>query len=78
MTELTDTDVGKSVVNSDGEEIGRVVDIQNGRAFVDPDPSTAETVMSEFGWGDSDQGTYALSDESIATVTDEAVRLGPL
>lgn len=75
MTELTDSDVGKKVVNSDGSEIGRIVDIKNDKAFVDPDPSTAETIMSEFGWGDSDQGTYALPDGSVATVTDEEVRL---
>lgn len=77
MAEITDDDVGKKVVDSDGEEIGRIVDIKNGRAYVDPDPSTAETIMSEFGWGDSDQGTYALPEDSVDAITDDEVRLGP-
>jgi len=78
LRRYTDSDKGKKVVNQSGEEIGRIADVENGRAYVDPDPSVTDTVMSKLGWGSRDEGTYLLESDTIETVTDDEVRLGTL
>jgi len=34
--QITDDDVGKSVANADGDEVGMVADVQHGTAHVEP------------------------------------------
>lgn len=67
---------GKKVVHGD-ETVGRVVDVRQGTAYVDPDPGITETIMSKLSWGDqaSDEETYPLQVESVATVEDDVVTL---
>ena len=74
--EMTDDDVGKSVV-LDGETVGRVVDVRHGTAYVDPDPGIVETIEAKLGWTDAseEEGTYPLQEETIETVTDDEIRL---
>lgn len=71
-------DVGKPVVNDDGEEIGRVVEIRHGTAYVDPDPDGFDRIKSELGWEDADGDAYPLQDGQVALVTDDEVHLGEL
>lgn len=71
---ITSSDEGKPVVHGT-ETVGRVVDVEHGTAYVDPDPGIAETVMSKLGWADKDAETYPLQDASIAEITDDEVRL---
>lgn len=75
---ITDAEEGKQVVDQDGNTVGRVVDVADGTAHVDPDPDITDTVMSKLGWGDSDEETYALDSRSIDEVTDDEVRLGSM
>mgnify|MGYP000589719578 CR=1 FL=1 len=75
---MTADDEGKTVIDETGDEIGRVVEVENGRAYVDPDPSVTDTVMSKLGWGSRDGGSYLLENEAIETVTDDEVRLRSL
>ena len=77
-TEITEDDEGKEVVGPDGEEVGRIVDVEHGTAHVDPDPGITETVMSKLGWGDRDEDTYPLQEASVETITDNEVRLREL
>lgn len=77
-TEITEDDEGKEVVGPDGEEVGRIVDVEHGTAHVDPDPGIAETVMSKLGWGDRDEDTYPLQEASVEAITDDEVRLREL
>lgn len=75
MVELTDQDEGKTVVRGD-EEVGRVVEVDHGTAYIDPDPGIAETIKSKLGWGEREaEDTYPLQEASIASVTDDRVRL---
>jgi hypothetical protein len=75
-TKLTEHDEGKRVVNARGDEVGRVIEIKHGNAYVDPDPGLTETFMSKLGWGDGqDEDTYRLDENDIETVTDDEVRL---
>jgi sporulation protein YlmC with PRC-barrel domain len=73
---LTSDDEGKSVVNSNGDKIGRVIEVKNGAAYVDPDPGLTDTIMSKLGWSDKDEEeTYRLDPSKISTVTGDEVRV---
>lgn len=72
---LTEDDEGKNVVNSSGDQIGRVVNVEHGRAHVDPDPGLTDTIRSKLGWGEDDEEDYMLDSSSIETVSDNEIRL---
>lgn len=72
---LTDDDEGKNVTNSDGDQIGRVMTVEHGKAHVDPDPGMAGTILSKLGWGEDDQADYVLDTASIDSVSDEEIHL---
>ncbi len=73
--QLTDEDEGKKVINEDGDDIGRIVEVQGGTAHVEPDPGLADSIMSKLGWGDSDEDTYQLESSKIESVTDDEVHV---
>lgn len=73
---LTEADKGKRVINNAGNEIGRVVEIKSGAAYVDPDPDLTDTFKSKLGWGDmQSEETYRLDPTNIDTVTDDEIRV---
>lgn len=74
MATVTDDDEGKRVVRGQ-DTVGRVVDVEHGTAYVDPDPGLTDTVKSKLGWGDADEDTYPLQDETIEEITDDEIRL---
>ncbi|WP_418285275.1 PRC-barrel domain containing protein [Halorubrum sp. DTA46] len=75
-TTLTDGDEGKNLVNARGDEIGRVIKVQDGTAHVDPNPGLGERLIDKLGWGDrDDEDIYRLDGSHIDTVTDDEVRL---
>ena len=75
-TELTDDDEGKTVVRGD-DTLGRIANVEHGTAYVDPDPSITDTIMSKLGWSDETERdeTYPLADESVVEVTSDEVRV---
>lgn len=73
-TNVTEDDEGKEVVQ-DGETVGRVVDVDHGTAYVDPDPGITETLLSKLGWTDRDEDSYPLQETAIDQVTDDQIRL---
>lgn len=73
--QLTESDEGKSVVNTNGDQVGRVMKVEHGRAHVEPDPGLADTIRSKLGWGDGDEETYELDDSTIETVSDSEIHL---
>lgn len=75
---MTEDDEGKTVVDERGDEVGRVVDVRDGRAYVDPDPSVTDTVMSKLGWGGRDEDAYLLENDVVESVSDDEVRLRSL
>jgi hypothetical protein len=72
---LTADDEGKSVVNATGDTIGRVVSVEHGNAYVDPDPGLTDTIRSKLGWGEADQDNYQLDAASIESVSDNEIYL---
>lgn len=71
---VTDDDEGKKVVYDD-DTIGRVVEVEDGTVYVDPDPGVTEAVTSKLGWTDADADDVVLHEDSIVDVTDDAVRI---
>lgn len=73
---LTDDDEGKQVVNSAGDDVGRITEVRDGKAYVNPDPGITDTISSKLGWGDADEKEeYELQPDRIETVTDDEIRL---
>jgi len=75
MTEFTDDDVGKRVVNANGDTIGLVSGVDSGSAYVDPDPGLTAKIRSRLGWDDIDENDYALDSSHVDAVTDDEIRL---
>jgi hypothetical protein len=73
---FTDDDVGKTVVDSGGEEIGTVSAVEDGTAYVDPDPGVTDQLKAKLGWEDRDDESYPLPESAVETVTDDLVQLG--
>ncbi|MFO7925578.1 MAG: PRC-barrel domain containing protein [Halobacteriota archaeon] len=74
-TNITDDDEGKRVLNANGDEIGMVTEVKDGKAYVDPDPGITDKLRSKLGWGDADEDDYILERDRIDTITDDEVRL---
>lgn len=74
-TTLSDSAVGKEVVDEDGETIGIVSEVKHGTAYVDPDPGITDTIKAKLGWEDADDEDYPLQDAAIGTVTDDKIKL---
>lgn len=73
----TADDEGKTVVNSAGDEIGMVTDVEDGRMYVDPDPSITDRIRTALGWGDHDDDeAYPVDEDDIARIEGDAVVLG--
>ena len=75
MATLTEEEVGKTVVNQDGAEVGRITRVQNGTAHVDPSPGLTDRIKSRLGWEDADEDDFMLESNEVATITDDEVRL---
>lgn len=75
-TILTDDEIGKRVVDPNGETVGRITEVEDGVAYVDPDSSLTETIMSKLGWGDDqDTEVYRLERTDVETVNEDRVGL---
>jgi len=72
---LTEDDEGKAVVNANGDDVGRVVEVEHGTAHVEPDPGITDTIKSKLGWGDSDEDTYRLDSNNVEKISDDKVHL---
>jgi hypothetical protein len=74
--QFSDEDVGKTVVNGNGDDVGIVSAVEHGTAYVDPEPGITTKITAALGWEniDDDDG-YPLQEEAVATVTDDQIRL---
>ncbi|GAB3677280.1 hypothetical protein [Halopiger thermotolerans] len=75
---LTDDDVGKTVVDAEGKELGIVAKVEGSRAYVDPNPSVAEHVLASLGKEGEDEEDYVVTEDMLESVDDEVVLRGEL
>jgi hypothetical protein len=71
----TDRDVGKPIVDGDGNRIGRVAGVTGNRIEVEPDPGTLDRIASRFGWDDRTDDTHRIDADAVRRVTDGEVIL---
>lgn len=74
MPTLSTEDEGKAVVNAAGDRIGVVSDVEQGTAYITPDPDITEKLKARFGWSDAED-THPLQKQAIETITSDEVRL---
>jgi len=72
---LTEDDEGKRIVTASGDELGTIVEVQEGTPYVDPDPDVLEEVQVAFDWGEPEDDAYPLPTVDVAEVTDDEVHL---
>jgi sporulation protein YlmC with PRC-barrel domain len=72
---LTADDEGKKVINANGTEVGRVIEVEHGTAHVEPDPGVTDTVRSKLGWGEGDEDSYELDTGNIESISDDEIHL---
>ncbi|WP_408957233.1 hypothetical protein [Natrinema sp. 74] len=75
---LTDDDVGKTVVDVEGKELGIVAKVEDNSAAVDPNPSLAEQALASFGWEGEDGEDYIVTEDMLKRVDDEVILRGEL
>lgn len=75
MPEITDDERAKRVIDGSGNEIGIVDEVDDGTAYVDPDPDVDSKLKSKLGWGADERSSYPLRDDAIDAVTDDEIRL---
>ncbi|NUB90278.1 hypothetical protein HTZ84_16595 [Haloterrigena sp. SYSU A558-1] len=76
--EITADEAGKRIVDSNGNEIGVVVDVDadEGTAYVEPEEAKlGGDLKSRLGWGRDAQSEYPLRHDAIAEITDDAIQL---
>ena len=79
--EFTDEDENRPIRTAEGERIGTVSDVNEGRASAEEDEGIADTIREALGWDDEDEGsdesrgrqTHDLSDAAIDRVDDDGV-----
>lgn len=75
--EFTDEDRELPVRTAEGEEVGTVSEVNEGRARVDPAEGLADETRTGLGWEESAGGPYDLRDEQIDRIGEDEVRLRP-
>jgi len=71
----SDEDEGKTVVDTEGTELGVVTAVEGTQLYVDPDPGVTESVLSKLGWGDANEDDYVLSPDEIALIDQDRVEV---
>jgi len=75
-TTVNEADSGKRVVDSSGETIGVVVEVEKNALHVNPDPDITSSIMSKLGWEDkTEEETYRIDPSRVDTITDDEIRL---
>ncbi|WP_247004609.1 hypothetical protein [Halosolutus gelatinilyticus] len=75
--DLTDAEIGKTVVDASGESIGRVTEAEEAEAmiYIDAHPSITDRIRAKFNWGNVDKGDLSIQADQIERVTDEQIEL---
>lgn len=76
MPQFTESDVGKTVVNPVGDDVGIIDHVADGTAYVDPHPDWSDRIKAQIGWEDDpDMSEQPLETTHVAEITAEHVRL---
>ncbi|MBZ6495333.1 hypothetical protein [Natrinema longum] len=71
--EITVEDGGKRVTDSDGNEIGVVLDVEGGAASVEPNRELGGELKPRLGWGPDERSRDPLRNDAIGESADEEI-----
>lgn len=69
----TGDEEGKTVVDTTGAEIGMVTDVEGDTMYVDPHPSTTETIAATLDWDLQAPDDLPVSSEFVERIDDDVV-----
>ncbi|UTF54594.1 hypothetical protein [Natronosalvus rutilus] len=74
---LSDDEIGKAVVDTAGEELGMVTDVEEGgeTMYVDAHPGITEKIKAALDWGNVNDDDFPVEANEIEHVTDDQVVL---
>lgn len=72
---ITEEDVGKRVVGSNGEVIGTIVEVEGDTAYVEPAPSITEKIRSRMSYESVERKSYPLIQGAVGNITDDEIYL---
>ncbi|MFC7213697.1 hypothetical protein ACFQO4_06320 [Saliphagus sp. GCM10025334] len=74
---LSDDEIGKAVVDTAGEELGMVTDVEDGgeTMYVDAHPGITEKIKAALDWGNVNDDDFPVEANEIERVTDDQVVL---
>lgn len=76
MSQFTEDDEGKTVINPVDEEVGIVQTVEEGEAYVDVHPDFVDRIKADVGRGDDPSiDEYRIEDAHVEEITDDAVHL---
>lgn len=75
MVQLSEDDIGKKVVNNEGEIVGQLTGFELNSAHIDPDPGLMDSIKSKLGLQHPDEDDIILDINQIESTTDDTVRL---
>ena len=66
-------DQGKDVVDTRGDDLGIVSDVDGDVLYVEPDPTLTEKIMSTLHWREGESDELKVTPERIRRIDDEVV-----
>ncbi|ELY98848.1 hypothetical protein C482_11233 [Natrialba chahannaoensis JCM 10990] len=70
---VTRDDQGKNVVDETGNQIGIISAVEEGTAYVDPEPGLTDRLRARLDWGSHSSDEYPVEPSQIKAVTDDEV-----
>ncbi len=71
--ELSADDQGKDVVDERGETIGIITEVDEGMAYVDPQPGVTDRLKARLDWGGHSDDEYPIEPAQITEITDDEI-----
>lgn len=68
-----DDDLGKEVVDTRGQDIGMVTEVEGDTMYVDPHPSLTEKIKSTLNWGSKNEEELPVSPDFVNRIEDRVV-----
>ena len=78
MTTLSDSDVGKTVVDASGKELGMIASVEGNTAYVNPNPGFVGKLKAKLGMGGGSNDDYEVTEDMVDSVGDEVVLRGEI
>lgn len=72
---ITETAVGKEVVDASGETVGIVSDVEDGTAYVNLDPHLTDRLFAKLRWGHASDDDYPIDASAVAAVDRKRITL---